>query len=194
MLKNAAVRTLQAPEDELQNVIWAFGSTPPQSADADAPFSIHQRMGRGTLNLTRVAPSPSPSPEPSPEPSPTPPLHEPQPEPEEDEVDGGRGGSASFVHGALCIAGFLLVLPAGAIVARYAKVTGNARAFQLHRLLQFVLGSCCLCPLHLITTQAGGVISAGASIAGGMLAYLFMDSHHSSTTHKVRSPRLFRTY
>ena len=181
------MRTLQAPEDELQNIIWAFGSTPPQSADADAPFSIHQRMGRGTLNLTRVAPSPSPSPspEPSPEPSPTPPLHQPQPEPEEDEVDGGRGGSASFVHGALCTAGFLLVLPAGALVARYAKVTGNARAFQLHRLLQFVLGSC---PPSFITSlnSNGGVVSAGASIAGGMLAYLFMDGHHSSTTHKVR--------
>ena len=98
-------------------------------------------MGRGTLNLTRVAPSPSPSP--SPQPSPTPPLHQPQPEEdEEDETDGGRGGSASFVHGTLCTTGFLLVLPAGALVARYAKVTGSARAFQLHRLLQFGLGTC----------------------------------------------------
>ena len=132
---------VQAPEEDMQNIIWAFGSTPPQSADADASFSIHQRMGRGTLNLTRVAPSPSPSP--SPQPSPTPPLHQPQPEEdEEDETDGGRGGSASFVHGTLCTTGFLLVLPAGALVARYAKVTGSARAFQLHRLLQFGLGTC----------------------------------------------------
>ncbi|KAN0138267.1 hypothetical protein V8E53_003730 [Lactarius tabidus] len=167
--------TRPAPEDGMQNIIWAFGRTSPESADADAPFSIHQRMGRGTLNLTRVAPSPAePSESPEPSPTPTPPLHQPQPEESDEKVEDGSGGSASFVHGALCTAGFLLVLPSGALVARYAKVTGSARAFQLHRLLQFGL--------------------AGAFIAGGSIAYLFTDNHHSSPTHKVGGAGLLLLY
>jgi hypothetical protein len=109
-------------------------------------------MGRGTLNLTRVAPEPA-EPSESPQPSPsTPPPHQPQPEESDEKVDGGGGGGAmSILHGALCTAGFLLVLPSGALVARYAKVTGSARAFQLHGLLQFGLGSCRARPLPLHT-------------------------------------------
>jgi len=69
------------------------------------------------------------------------------------------------VHAGLCIVAFLVVIPSGALVARYAKVTGSAAAFDLHRNLQF------------------GV--AGASIAGGMLAYLFMDGDGGTgATHK----------
>jgi hypothetical protein len=170
----------------MQNIIWAFGRTSPESADADAPFSIHQRMGRGTLNLTRVAPSPAePSESPEPSPTPTPPLHQPQPEESDEKVEDGRGGSANFVHGALCTAGFLLVLPSGALVARYAKVTGSARAFQLHRLLQFGLGSYHPRPSALIPYSPTARCPAGAFIAGGTIAYLFMDNHHSSPTHKV---------
>jgi hypothetical protein len=117
-------------------------------------------MGRGTLNLTRVSPEPA-EPSESPQPSPsTPPLHQPQPEESDEEVE-KKGGALSFVHGALCTAGFLLVLPSGALVARYAKVTGSARAFQLHGLLQFGLGSCRArpLPLHTPLTQLAALSS-----------------------------------
>jgi hypothetical protein len=169
----------------MQNIIWAFSRTPPESAAADAPFSVHQRMGRGTLNLTRVSPEPA-EPSESPQPSPsTPPLHQPQPEESDEEVE-KKGGPLSFVHGALCTAGFLLVLPSGALVARYAKVTGSARAFQLHGLLQFGLGSCRARLLLLIPHSLNWWhYPAGGSITGGMVAYLFMDNRHSSITHKV---------
>ncbi|KAH9020870.1 hypothetical protein EDB85DRAFT_508172 [Lactarius pseudohatsudake] len=60
----------------------------------------------------------------------------------ESDDDEGSGSSASFVHGALCIVGFLLVLPSGALMARSANVTRSPRAFLLHRLLQFGVGSC----------------------------------------------------
>jgi len=73
-------------------------------------------------------------------------------------------GFASFVHAVLCTAAFLLVIPSGALVVRYAKVTGSSAAFGLHRKLQF------------------GV--AGTSITGGMLAYLFMDNDGSGAAHK----------
>ena len=45
----------------MQNIIRAFGRTPPEFVDADPPFPTHQRMRSCTLNLTRVAPSPSPT-------------------------------------------------------------------------------------------------------------------------------------
>ncbi|KAI0292730.1 hypothetical protein BC826DRAFT_410363 [Russula brevipes] len=66
----------QPPPDGIQDVIWAFSPTPPESADSDAHISVHHRFGRTHLNLTRTAaasddaPSPSPSPSPAPLPSP----------------------------------------------------------------------------------------------------------------------------
>ena len=188
----------QAPPDGMQNIIWAFSHTPPGSADPDAPISIHHKVGRGTLNLTLIPPIPG---EP---PAPIPPMHpghsHPHPEPEDHDEKpegegeggnhddgGGSGGTASFVHGALCTAGFLLVIPSGALVARYAKVTGSSRAFLLHRLLQFGVGWCPLLPPVVLHSTAPHCArySAGVSIAGGSLAYLFMDNHGSSVAHKV---------
>jgi hypothetical protein len=52
----------------------------------------------------------------------------------------GGGGFASFVHAGLCMLAFLLVIPFGALVVRYAKATGSSAAFDLHRNLQFGVG------------------------------------------------------
>ncbi|KAH9023561.1 hypothetical protein EDB83DRAFT_1987869 [Lactarius deliciosus] len=184
--------TRDAPPDGMQNIIWAFSHTPPGSDDPDAPISIHHKIGRGMLNLTRIPDIPAGPPPPLPPPPPPVHIDHPHPPPKEDHHDDEKaqdegeshddenaedegeshdddavsgGSTAGFVHGALCTVGFLLVLPSGAIVARYARATGSPRASLLHRLLQF------------------GV--AGASIAGGTLAYLFMENHGSSMAHKV---------
>ena len=136
----------------MQDIIWAFSRTPPASDDKNSLFSIHHRIGRGTLNLTRIAPLPAQPPPPLPPPPPfvhhhSSESHSHSEEEEEEEEEGG--GSASLVHGVLCMAGFLFVIPFGALVARYAKVTGSSRAFRLHRLLQFGRGSCL--PIHPLT-------------------------------------------
>ncbi|KAH8993440.1 hypothetical protein EDB92DRAFT_1854186 [Lactarius akahatsu] len=185
--------TRRAPKDGMQNIIWAFSRTPPGSADADAHISIHQRIGRGMLNLTRTVPTPV---------EPVPPALPPSTPAEssgsdttaghggidekakgerESETNGGserpgRGGFASLMHGAFCMAGFLLVIPAGVLVVRYAKMTGSPRAFELHRLLQ----------LHL----------AGGFIAGGTLAYLFTDNDASGgvVAHRAGSANLLLLY
>ncbi len=203
----------------MQNIIWAFSRTPPGSADADAHISIHHKIGRGTLNLTRVAPAPVPVPEPEPAPEPasapaepvllpalppSPPAESSGPnttaglEGSDENAKGvhvgkthGGGGSAGFVHGALCMAGFLLVIPSGVLVVQYAKVTGSSKALQLHRLLQFRLGSCSslssLHPSYLTHLRRTALYSAGGLIAGGMLAYLFMnnDASGAAVAHKV---------
>jgi hypothetical protein len=149
----------------MQDIIWAFSRTPPESTEADAHFAIHQKFGRGSLNLTRVQPTPAEQPPPfpppppphHPHPPPAPPAPEPEPETEESESDAkdeseseSGGGGASFVHGVLCSVAFLLVIPSGALVARYAKVTDSSKAFQLHRLLQFGIGSCTPSPTVLL--------------------------------------------
>ena len=61
VMRNWCLIVRWAPEDGMQNIIQAFGRTPPELMDADAPFSTHQRMSCGMLNLSRVAPSPSPT-------------------------------------------------------------------------------------------------------------------------------------
>ncbi|KAI9458598.1 hypothetical protein BJY52DRAFT_1371751 [Lactarius psammicola] len=55
-----------AAKDGMQDIdiTWAFSRTPPGSADSDAGISTHHRISRGTLNLTRVAPTPARVPEP----------------------------------------------------------------------------------------------------------------------------------
>ena len=227
---------LQAPPDGMQHIIWAFSRTPPESADEDSHISVHHKLGSSVLNLTRTTAGAAPVSE-GEEDSDAPPLPSSVPsaeagddggEDDEDKVDSdvgnatrpttgaasaignGGGGFASFVHAGLCILAFLVVIPSGALVVRYAKATGSSAAFSLHRNLQFGVG---VCRFRLLVRPASSdyltysptfvvrflhhrglyvglfvlflIFTAGTSIAGGMLAYLFMDSNGSGATHKV---------
>ncbi|KAI0250131.1 hypothetical protein BJV78DRAFT_609685 [Lactifluus subvellereus] len=180
--------TRPAPPDGLQNIIWAFSRTSPESADENVDLSVHHKYGIGALNLTRTTAAADVDASPSlPTPSAAAPDVDVDPEQPLTAVgDGegqessdvktseteaavaaatsGGGGFTTLVHATLCIVGFLFVIPAGALVVRYAKVTGSSAAFDLHQTLQFRV--------------------AGASIAGGMLAYLFMENDGSGTEHK----------
>ncbi|KAH9168282.1 hypothetical protein EDB89DRAFT_2074102 [Lactarius sanguifluus] len=124
----------------------------------ECSHSTHQKIGHGRLNLTHIPTIPTEPPVLLPQYIPGIPIPIPK-------TKGGGGSSVSFVHGALCTVGLLLVFPSGVLMAEYAKATGSPRVFLLHRPLQF------------------GV--AGASITGGTLAYLFMHNHGSSMAHKV---------
>ena len=136
----------QAPPDGMQNIIWAFSRTSPKSADEDSHISIHHRYGSSVLNLTRTA-APVSGGEHAPLPSPVPSTGAG----DEDKLDTSRprptdaasaigGGFANFVHAGLCILAFLIVIPSGALVVRYAKATGSSAAYTLHRNLQFGVG------------------------------------------------------
>lgn len=151
---------LQAPPDGIQHIIWAFSRTPPESADEDSHISIHHRFGSSVLNLTRTT-APVSEGEDAPLPSPVPSIGAGDDGEDEDKVDsgvgnttrprptdaasaigsGGGGGFANFVHAGLCILAFLIVIPSGALVVRYAKATGSSAAFSLHRNLQFGVGA-----------------------------------------------------
>jgi hypothetical protein len=149
-------RLSQAPPDGMQHIIWAFSRTPPESADDDSDISIHHRFGSSILNLTRTTTANAPVSEDedaAPLPSPVPSAEAGDDHGEEEgKVDsdvgkttrpggGGGGGFANFVHAGLCILAFLIVIPSGALVVRYAKATGSSAAFSLHRYLQFGVGA-----------------------------------------------------
>ncbi|KAH9957987.1 hypothetical protein BJV74DRAFT_873365 [Russula compacta] len=174
--------TRPAPGDGMQNIIWAFSRTPPVSADVDVHIAVHHLFGRAKLNLTRTAASPSededaPPPVPVPVPVPSAEVGDDKGDGKAEKPSSGVGGFANFVHAALCTVAFLLVIPSGALVVRFAKVTGSPAAFNLHRNLQF------------------GV--AGTCIAGGVIAYLFMDDDDGSgsgAAHKFWGTALALSY
>ena len=154
----------------MQHIIWAFSRTPPESADEDSHISVHHRFGSSVLNLTRTVAAPA-APVSEGEDSDAPPVPSPVPSAEagdgagedEDKVESdvgntttgptdaasaignGGGGLAGFVHAGLCVLAFLIVIPSGALVVRYAKATGSSAAFSLHRNLQFGVGACVFC-------------------------------------------------
>ncbi|KAI9437543.1 hypothetical protein H4582DRAFT_2077126 [Lactarius indigo] len=162
--------TRNAPPDGMQNIIWAFSRMPPGSDDPDAPISIHHKVGRGKLNLTRIPPIPAEPPEPLP--PPPPPVHpghshtHPEDEDNHDDDDDEKAEDEGENHDDDRQAGWFCEL--GARRALYCGVLARVAvwAFFLHRLLQF------------------GV--AGASIVGGTLAYLFMDDHSSGMAQNVK--------
>jgi len=149
----------------MQHIIWAFSRTPPESADEDSHISIHHRFGSSVLNLTRTTRTTAPvsEGEDAPLPSPVPSAEagdDAGEDEDKDKVDSdvggttkptdaasavgsgdGGGGFANFVHAGLCILAFLIVIPCGALVVRYAKATGSSAAFSLHQKLQFGAGA-----------------------------------------------------
>ena len=129
----------KAPPDGIQNIIWAYSRMSPRSADADADLSIHYKIGRAKLNLTRTERAPA---EPDLPALRTAPHKESDNKTAKDMREGRSRSFASTMHGALCMTGFLLVIPSGMLVVQYAKMTGSSRALQVHRLLQFGIGWC----------------------------------------------------
>ncbi|KAH9014671.1 hypothetical protein EDB85DRAFT_2157284 [Lactarius pseudohatsudake] len=161
--------TRNAPPDGMQNIIWAFSRTPPGS-DPGAPISIHHKIGRGMLDLTRIPDIPAKPPAPLPPPKED--HHDDEKAKDEgeshdddDDDDAVSGGStAGFVHGALCDGKSQSVpaAPPATIWRRFVPI-----------------------PPPPVVLHSTARHSAGASIAGGTLAYLFMDNHGSSMAHKV---------
>jgi hypothetical protein len=142
----------------MQHIIWAFSRSPPESADDDSHISIHHRFGSSVLNLTRTATTApvSDDEDAAPPPSPVPSAEAGDDHSEDVDSDvgkttsptdvasaigGGGGGFVKFVHAGLCILAFLIVIPSGALVVRYANATGSSAAFNLHRNLQFGVGA-----------------------------------------------------
>jgi len=156
--------TIPANSDTLQDVIWAFGTTAPSSPSPD--FALQQHLASGTfqLDLTKTF---------------TPGLGY-----------GSAGPSSTssgipllyyqkliVAHAILCVIGFLAVLPAGALLARYLR-TRSPAWFKGHEVLQAFI--------------AGPIIITGVSL--GIQAVHEARSSHVDDTHKRWGIAIFTLY
>ena len=124
---------MQSNSDTKQSIIFAYGTTDPNSASADATLIQHLDYGILTLDLTKVLSTSSTG---SSSGSPA--------------VPSGTSGTkfaaplqpyqkTIIAHAVLVTAGFLFILPAGALLARYARTFTNTW-FKGHWILQFGVG------------------------------------------------------
>ncbi|KIM75769.1 hypothetical protein PILCRDRAFT_663916 [Piloderma croceum F 1598] len=153
--------TIAANSDTLQNVIWAFGTVNPDSSSVDANLQQHLDSGTFQLDLTKAISSNS-----------------------SDTSSTGSSGiplqyyqKLIVAHAILCVVGFLAILPAGALFARYLR-TVSPQWFKGHMTSQVFL--------------AGPVIIAGVAL--GIEAVVKAGSKHLDDTHKKCGLAIFVLY
>ena len=154
------------PKDEtiLQDAVWALSFANPMSDDPDTNLMIHGDSGNFTLNLTNTlntdelpasqalgtAGSASSS------------------IPSEDDIPFAPFEKMIIVHGVFTIVGFLIVLPFGALIARWGR-TFTDNWFYYHWTTQVVLSI--------------PVIVVGWAL--GPLAVATQGTSHADDAHKV---------
>jgi hypothetical protein len=160
----------EANSDTLQDVIWAFGTTAPSSPSPDVALQQHLASGTLQLDLTKTG-SGSASAGPSSTSSGIPLLYYQK---------------LIVAHAILCVVGFLAILPAGALLARYLR-TRSPAWFKGHEVLQAFIGKLIVDIMLLqdiMISIAGPFIIAGVSL--GIQAVNEARSGHVDDTHKVR--------
>ena len=129
-----------------QNIIWAFGSNNPDDSAVDASVVQHLDFGTASLNLGGTLNSTSRNPS-----NPVS-VGFTSGVPNGNSTTPGDGGSKVstlpllsyqkmlIAHGILSAIGFLVLLPFGALIARYTR-TLTPRWFTSHWVFQFALGA-----------------------------------------------------
>lgn len=129
-------------------IIWAFGTTNPDSSDPDADFTQHLDMGQSSLDLSKSLTTSGSTPTST-----------------GGSGDNGGGSSMSLTktdkmiiaHGILCVLGFLFFLPLGSLVARYFR-TSTTAWFNTHRIIQALVAG----PIIIVGWSLGvAVVSSG---------------------------------
>ncbi|KAK7043150.1 AdoMet-homocysteine methyltransferase [Paramarasmius palmivorus] len=164
--------TFTIPSDgkTTQSFIWAWGDENPGSSNIDATIQQHRDKGRASLNLAKDPSATTPS-----------------------TGSGGNGNSNTdssehelpllpyqkliVAHAIFCVIGFLLLLPAGTLLARYLR-TFTDTWFKGHWIIQFLL--------------AGPAIVVG--IAMGIQAVAKAGAQHLDDTHKKWGIAIFVLY
>ncbi|KAL0067392.1 AdoMet-homocysteine methyltransferase [Marasmius tenuissimus] len=170
--------TLPHDGQTTQNLVWAFGDTNPGTSDPKARLQQHSAMGRMHLDLSKSGNSGTPS-------------------------GGGNSGSGEnpgsggqnppddipddipllpyqrliVAHAIFCTVGFLLFLPAGALLARYLR-TFSSVWFKGHWIIQWLL--------------AGSSIVIGVAL--GIQSVVKAGAMHLDDTHKKWGIALFVLY
>lgn len=135
--------------------IYGVSPTNPDNAAVDAPLRQHEGHGVFYLNLGKLLNQPAPAPpntttgsgsdtESTPDPQAGESGNEaPNQIPmNEEPVPWSSLERYTVAHGIVSMVGFLVLLPFGAILARYAR-TYTSRWFGGHWVVQFALSACC---------------------------------------------------
>ena len=134
----------QADSEQMQNIIWAFGTTNPGSDAVDAQLVQHILSGTLTLDLTKPLSSSTMN-------GTTSGSNGTASIPESGQGPSATSGHISIplmayekliiAHAFFCSIGFLVMLPIGAISARYLR-TFTGKWFKIHWIAQGGFGSC----------------------------------------------------
>lgn len=168
-------------------IVWAISTTRPPSNGPDAFLTQHVDQGSFTIDLAKPYTSSDPlGNTPTSRPGGTGPVYHP---PGATNTFGGSDLPAFqlpsllpyqrllVIHAVLCSIGFLLVLPVGALVARWLR-TFNRHWFKAHWITQVALG--------------GPIIVAGWGTA--IAAVVEKNGAHFDDTHKVGDETSLRAY
>ena len=126
-----------------EHLIWAFGSTNPNSSAVDAQLVQHVAYGRATLNTAITLALTSRNPLNPVSSNLTTAYVDPGNEDGGGDIDDGPLTSSDkmlIAHGILSAIGFVVVLPFGALIARYLR-TFTPAWFAGHWVFQFVIGT-----------------------------------------------------
>jgi hypothetical protein len=150
---------IPANSDTKQNIVWAFGTQQPSSRAVDATIQKHFDSGPLTLDLTKPFSSNS------------------SPSSNRQSFQLAYYQKLIIAHAIFCTVGFLLLLPAGALLARYFR-TFSHKWFQGHWIVQFALG--------------GSVIFIGVIL--GIQSVALSGSLHLDDIHKRWGIAIFVLY
>ncbi|KAI0369695.1 hypothetical protein BV20DRAFT_1053069 [Pilatotrama ljubarskyi] len=164
--------TIPSDSSASGTIIWAFGTINPDDAAIDATLQQHLESNPVSLDLTASASDAATLAH----------LASPASDP-----NAGSGAPVDqpllpfqkmiIAHGLLCTIGFLMLLPAGALLARYARTFTNAW-FTGHWIFQFAF--------------AGPVIIAGVAL--GINAVSTAKAPHLNDDHKKWGIAIFVLY
>ncbi|KLO18557.1 hypothetical protein SCHPADRAFT_113148 [Schizopora paradoxa] len=180
--------TIPKNNDTVQNIVWAYGTENPNSSDPnDANLAIHQQSGATTLNLQGQLdaddlPSASQANFGSPEP-PSQPTGLPSPtgSPSDSQVTGSPPFKTFekliVAHAVIVTMGFLVILPTGAMVARWGRMVSD-KWFYYHWFIQVVISI--------------PIVVIGWTL--GPLAVAEQGAKHADDSHKAIGILLFPLY
>lgn len=168
--------TLFSSTDSRKPYIFAFSTFPPEGQGASSRLSVHRQVGFITLDITKDFSPPSsdsPSLPPSNYPKPNP---NPKPNKQGTITQGtnqhySRMEKLIILHGFFASLGFLVILPAGSLVARYSRAF-TMSWFKYHWKTNFLI--------------AGPVITFGVA-----LGPVIVQSKKSYRTHFANAHEVF---
>ncbi|KAK7693207.1 hypothetical protein QCA50_002773 [Cerrena zonata] len=124
--------------DTLQQLVWAFGITPPSNSSPSADLEQHLDAGPFTLNLTKFIDIPD-IPSPTQTSSTASNTSSTSSSPTSSGLQNGAHSMTLVAHAVLSFIGFLVLLPFTALLARWTR-TRTTHWFKAHWILNAVVG------------------------------------------------------